>query len=106
MKTPRGFELQYFKDDYGIECSIQESSAVEPHIWLGIHNPRVKVMVKDMNEITVTKDNPETTEWGWCTVNLPKQALVDSRMHLNQEQARMIVKKLNFFIKNGYLKAE
>lgn len=33
MKNERGFETQHFSDDYGIDCSIQESSAVEAHIW-------------------------------------------------------------------------
>ena len=26
MKTPRGFEVQHFRDDYGLDCSIQESN--------------------------------------------------------------------------------
>ena len=29
MKNERGFEIQHFSDDYGIDCSIQESSKLK-----------------------------------------------------------------------------
>lgn len=45
-KTARGFLLEHFNDDYGVDCSIQESSAVDPHIWLGVHNPKITIMYK------------------------------------------------------------
>ena len=36
-KTGRGFPLGLFKDRYGEECSIQDSSlAFEDAIWLGV----------------------------------------------------------------------
>lgn len=32
----RGFAVMTFLDAYNSECSIQESSLVTPHIWLGV----------------------------------------------------------------------
>lgn len=32
MKNIRGFEMQHFSDDNGVNCSIQESSAVQKQI--------------------------------------------------------------------------
>lgn len=51
MKTSRGFEINHFYDGYGVDCSIQESSAVEPHVWLGVHTPEIKIMSKDIVSI-------------------------------------------------------
>lgn len=33
--TARGFELIQFADYYGAKCSLQQSSRVEPAVWLG-----------------------------------------------------------------------
>lgn len=108
MKTTRGFELNYFKDDYGVDCSIQESSSIEPHIWLGVHKPRIGIMYKDRYKLIgidkVEKDSPECNEYGWCTINLPKEALIASRMHINRKQAKELSKQLKYFAKTGRLK--
>lgn len=110
MKTIRGFELNHFEDDYGVDCSIQESSACEPHVWLGVHRPRISIMWKDRDKFdcnqSITKDDPETNERGWCTVNLPEEALIESRMHLNRKQAKALARKLLYFARHGYLKDE
>lgn len=111
MKTNRGFEIQFFKDDYGVECSIQESGSVEPHLWLGIAHNDVKVMKKDKEELlesvkNLTLDHPECNEYGWCTVALPKDAFVEKRMHITRRQAKELARKLNFFAKYGFLKEE
>ena len=108
MKTNRGFELNHFTDDYGVDCSIQESSSVEPHIWLGVHHPRICIMYKDKDKLVgidkVQLDDPECNECGWCTINLPKEVLIESRMHLNRKQAKELAKQLNYFARTGYLK--
>lgn len=108
MKTIRGFELQYFEDDYGKECSIQESSAYEPHIWLGVHKPEIRIMYKDAvaNGILVQKKYPETNECGWCDLPIPNEAMIDSRMHLSRKQAKDLAAKLNYFAKHGHLREE
>ena len=106
MKTNRGFERQDFYDDYGLECSIQESSAVVPHIWLGVNHAPVKVMRKDLSGISISMPSPECNEREWCTINLPVDALVESRMHLNREQALDLSKKLAYFSEHGFLQED
>lgn len=110
MKTNRGFELQHFTDDYSVNCSIQESSAIEPHIWLGIDDPRLSIMYKDRDKLIgidkVEKDHPECNEFGWCTINLPKEVMIESRMHLNRKQAKELANKLRYFAEHGCLKSE
>lgn len=102
MKNVRGFEVQHFQDDYGLDCSIQESSAVEPHIWLGVHNPPHKIMWSDAEKfgIEVKEKN------GWYDYPIPQEVLVESRMHLSQKQAKALAKKLLYFAKHGVLKEE
>ena len=42
MKTQRGFTIQKFKDLYGQDCSIQESSLADRDaIWIGVHEHRM-----------------------------------------------------------------
>lgn len=103
MKTERGFEKQCFKDDYGVDCSLQESSAIEPHVWLGVHRAKAMILGKDVNNISI-KLPPSTL--GWHEIELPEEVEVHSRMHLNQEQAMELAKKLMFFAENGCLPDE
>lgn len=105
MKTARGFELQYFKDDYDEICSIQESSAWEPHIWLGVHDPKASIRYKDAISLglNLEKKYPETNEEGWCDYPIPDDVLISSRMHLNQEQAKELADKLLYFYETGCL---
>ena len=44
--TPRGFRIASFKDAYGADCSIQESSLVAPHLWLGVDGNRMHLTPK------------------------------------------------------------
>ena len=107
MKTERGFEVNHFKDTYGLDCSIQDSSiATDDRIWLGVHNAPVKIMKKDIILLRTCDIIPEdgTNKYGWCTVELPEEALVESRMHLNRKQARELAEELLYFANNGYIK--
>lgn len=112
MKTARGFEVKHFEDLYNQDCSIQESSlATDDCIWLGVHTPKIRVMCKDMpafigklNVLMQTwKDIPDC---GWYEINLPKEAFVDSRMHLNRSQAANLIDELKFFVETGRLSEE
>lgn len=49
--TARGFRFATFKDRYGEECSIQESSSVTPSIWLGVDNNRMHLSRKMVNDL-------------------------------------------------------
>lgn len=71
----RGFASVSFRDAYGEECSIQESSAV-PYLWLGID--RVK---------------PVRNERG--------EDIYMGRMHLSQEQAQELIVLLQRFVDTG-----
>jgi hypothetical protein len=108
MKTHRGFEILHFIDDSGFECSLQESSDIDPHIWLGIDQPRIIIMQRDA--IAVGLDLPKmpgyenTGDGGWCEITLPDTALIQSRMNLTPEQARILAEQLLFFADNEYLK--
>ena len=106
MKSERGFEVQHFSDDNGIDCSIQESSSVVPCIWLGVHRPRIYIAYKDAKAagLDLKKDCPETNDYGVCTIPIPEKAFIESRMHLNRKQARELAKKLNYFARTGILK--
>lgn len=98
----------YFKDDYDVECSIQQSSSIVPHIWLGVHNPEISIMWKDAQALglNLPKKFPETNENGWCNFPIPDKCLVASRMHLNREQAAVIAAKLLHFAETGILPPE
>lgn len=34
--TQRGFALAEFRDTYGQPCSVQESSSIDPRLWVGV----------------------------------------------------------------------
>lgn len=104
-KTCRGFSIVKFKDNYGENCSLQISSAVEPHVWLGIDRPKVQIMWKDaqLKGLNLKKKYPETNEFGWCDFPIPEEAMISSRMHLNKRQALKIGKLLIRFAETGEL---
>ena len=100
MKTARGFEVQHFADDYGVDCSLQESSSVVPHIWLGVHKPTHKVLWSDAAKVGIKT----AEDAGWYDYPIPEEVLVSSRMHLSQKQAKKLAKRLEYFAKHGRLK--
>ena len=102
MKTVRGFEIQYFQDDNGLACSIQESSSIVPHIWLGVHCVPHLIMWNDAGKYGIEIDKKE----GWYEYPIPKEVLVEGRMHLTRKQAKALAKKLRYFAKCGVLKEE
>lgn len=68
-------KLIEFTDAMGNTCSIQESSATEDHIWLGI-------------------DYVESLSYAWE---------VRARMHLNKEQVAALLPLLQRFVETGKL---
>jgi hypothetical protein len=72
-KTERGFKFCLFKDYYGVECSIQQSSiATDDCIWIGANEVRGEV----------TGNN---------------------RMHLSREQIASLIPILQRFVDTGDL---
>ena len=72
-KTQRGFERIDFKDDYGESCSLQQSSSVDPHIWLGC-NENGKFHLGEF---------------------------LSPRMHLNPNQVKKLVEFLSNWLERG-----
>lgn len=71
-KTNRGFSVIEFKDSYGKQCSLQESSsASEPKIWFGVDDvpnglggmhltrEQVKELLPHLNRFVKTGDLSE-----------------------------------------------
>lgn len=99
-KTQRGFDITNFKDSYGAECSLQKSSsAFEPKIWLGVNDANPKIMVSDAKKIGIIPKE----ETGWTRYDIPKEVLLNTRMHLSQEQVKELLPYLNRFVETGSL---
>ena len=89
--TNRGLKLGKFKDQHGSECSLQKSSAaMQDCIWLGIDNPK----------LTVFEDEKMRA---YINTTLPKNWMVDSRMHLTREQVAELLPLLQKFVETGEL---
>lgn len=72
--TSKGHIIGSFRDRYGAECSVQESSYPdEPCIWLGV----------------------ETDSGG--------ESVSNGRMHLNQAAAQELIETLRYFVNEGTL---
>ena len=75
--TNRGFDLIEFKDAYDKNCSLQRSSSVVPHIWLGIDDAEPSIMASK-----TTKGGT-----GWIPYNIPNDVLLTTRMHIDTKLA-------------------
>lgn len=98
-KTARGFKLITFKDDYNEECSLQESSSVEPHIWLGIEDANPQILVFDAKRLGISTNE----DCGWVPYEVPKEVSMTTRMHLTPKQAKELAKKLLKFARYKHL---
>lgn len=99
--TPRGFMKGEFKDLYGSECSIQESSlATDDAIWLGVNDAKPEIMISDARKLgmDIPGDN------GWMAYPIPEQVCFTTRMHLNKEQVEQLLPLLKKFVKTGSLR--
>jgi hypothetical protein len=98
-KTGRGFDIGGFIDRYGAKCSIQKSSlATEDAIWFGVDDPNPQIMAYDANRLGLPT-NGETT--GWVKYEIPKEVLVNTRMHLTREQVAELLPTLQKFVETG-----
>ena len=93
--TQRGFAIGEFKDAYGTECVIQQSSSVEPRIWLGAKKLEVKEFVAFREpEAWVTLEFENTMEHHFVG---------NERMHLSQENVKQLLPLLQRFAETGEL---
>ena len=87
--TNRGFSRYNFKDQYGFECSLQKSSlATDDAIWLGVNDPNLVVFEGE-------------SKGKYVETKMPEQFSVHSRMHLTQEQVKMLLPILQNFAETG-----
>lgn len=88
----RGFLVGDFKDNYGRNCSIQESSASVGseggYLWLGMSEP---VLIADL------RNGPGKP------YQLPENVDVFSRMHLSQTKVKELLPILQYFAEHGEL---
>lgn len=88
-KTQRGFSFSDFYDQRNVQCSIQKSSlATEDCIWFGCNNADPKHLVPGK---------------GWTPVEMPKQYIANTRMHLTREQVKNLLPALQNFVDTGNL---
>ncbi len=90
-KTNRGFNVLTFYDDYNIECSLQKSSSVVDHIWLGIDRAKPIIMCSDARKLGLSYAKYAN---GWQDFEVPEEVLIRTRMHLTKRQARKLAMKL------------
>jgi hypothetical protein len=77
--TCRGFGLVTFQDDSGRKCSLQESSAVDGFIWLGVDDADPKRFIPHV---------------GYQDYQLPEGVVLSTRMHLTAEAALKLADEL------------
>lgn len=97
-KTNRGFSYTEFVDLYGSKCSIQKSSlATEDAIWFGCDDPDPKIIAVDAKKIGIESDQ----DTGWVKYPIPKEVLINTRMHLTRDQVKDILPILQKFVDTG-----
>lgn len=97
-KTDRGFSSANFTDRYGVVCSLQKSSlAFEDCIWLGIDVAKPMVLASEAAAVGVITDK----EVGWVEYPIPPNVFISTRMHLTQDQVRMLLPALKKFVATG-----
>lgn len=106
--TDRGFIVGEFDDIYGAKCSIQESSlADKPALWLGVDKPRIKLLSADAKKKLslpiVVPDEGSGEDYGWSDYILPEKVFAATRMHIDIDTARELIKLLTCFVENGGL---
>jgi hypothetical protein len=100
--TNRGFARGEFLDERGNSCSIQESSS-GVNIWLGCNEIGLKTFVpygegwRERSEEDIRAAIKE--KFGVSVTDI----LANTRMHLNQKQARKLIPLLQNFVKTGWL---
>jgi hypothetical protein len=110
-ETCRGFRLVKFTDEYGKECSLQISSRAvcenedgtvdDPlgWIWLGIDDAEPLIMKTKARELGMPLPPGEVR--GWMPYPVPEDVLMHTRMHLNEQQVRGLIARLQTWLDTG-----
>ena len=113
-KTCRGFEIVHFKDEYGAECSLQISSAAvfanedgtvgDPLGWirLGKDDAEPVIMKSKARELGIPLPPGDVS--GWMPYPVPNDVEIHTRMHLNEQQVRGLIARLQTWLDTGALR--
>jgi len=109
--TNRGFPVVEFKDEYDTECSLQISSraVIEDEdgtvddplgwIWLGIDDAEPKILKTNARKLGIELPPGEVS--GWMPYPVPDEVLMNTRMHLNEQQVRGLIARLQTWLETG-----
>ena len=101
-KTQRGFVTGKFEDHSGAQCSIQKSSlATEDAIWLGVDDPDPKIMSSDAIRMGLKPREGGEADNGWTAFEIPKEVMINTRMHLTQKDVKNLLPVLKKFTETG-----
>lgn len=98
--TNRGFEIVEFTDHNGVECSIQQSSAIDMSTPDGLDNPGSSLLWLGCNRA----DPQYFVPYGdppWRPVEMPEQYVANTRMHLNRSQVAALIEQLQSWLETG-----
>ncbi len=88
----------------GSLCSLQESSSADqPKIWFGVDDADPQILAQHALKMGLPTGGQE---WGWVPYAIPKEVLLSTRMHLNQDQVRALIPLLQHFVDTGSLPHE
>ena len=102
--TNRGFQRIEFKDEYGLGCSLQISSATGSYLWLGLNDASPQIMRLDAGRLGLAGGTNYAD--GWMTYPVPKEVLMHTRMHLDRDTAEALINHLQAWLKNDSLEVK
>lgn len=99
-ETARGFALIEFTDDYGVQCSLQKSSAAtEAKVWFGVNEADPQILASQ-----ATAHGVQTAQTcGWVEYPVPDAVSFTTRMHLTRQQVAELLPALKHFVETGEL---
>lgn len=104
----RGFPRVNFHDSYGVAAHVACSSAIGNYkdglnrpgssfLWIGVDQIKPLIMAKDaLAHGVVTKETA-----GWVPYPVPEAVLMSGGIHLNREQVRGLVDRLEHWLEHG-----
>ena len=109
-KTRRGFCVVEFTDANENTCSLQQSSAIGDYdaaldhpgssmIWLGVDDANPQVMKSQAASLGLELPPGEVS--GWMPYPVPDEVLMSTRMHLNRDQAKGLIERLQRWLDTG-----
>lgn len=98
--TDRGFERIDFNDHNGIGCSLQQSSALDPHAPGSLDHPGSSLLWLGCNDADPRCFVPNGDP-AWRRVEMPDRYIANTRMHLNRAQVQMLIGYLQSWLDSG-----